>query len=40
MSRPEEVALNIRTIEAKIPAELWADLKGQGYVRKNAPVPA
>jgi D-threo-aldose 1-dehydrogenase len=40
MSRPEEVALNIRTIEAKIPTELWAELKGQGHVRKHAPVPA
>jgi D-threo-aldose 1-dehydrogenase len=40
MSRPEEVNLNVKTLGAKIPQGLWADLKAQGYLRKDAPVPA
>ncbi|MGH6874845.1 MAG: aldo/keto reductase, partial [Aestuariivirgaceae bacterium] len=40
MSRPEEIKLNVKTLEAKIPQELWADLKTQGYMRKDAPVAA
>jgi D-threo-aldose 1-dehydrogenase len=39
MSRPEEIHLNVKTLEAKIPQGLWADLKAQGYLRKDAPVP-
>jgi D-threo-aldose 1-dehydrogenase len=39
MSRPEEISLNIKTLEAKIPQELWADLKTHGHLRKDAPVP-
>jgi D-threo-aldose 1-dehydrogenase len=40
MSQPEEINLNVRTFDAKIPQGLWADLKAQGYLRKDAPVPA
>lgn len=40
MSRPEEVNLNVKTLEAKIPQRLWGDLQAQGYLRKDAPVPA
>ena len=39
MSRPEEISLNIKTLEAKIPQKLWADLKTHGHLRKDAPVP-
>ena len=39
MSQAEEINLNLRTLDAKIPQGLWADLKAQGYLRK-APVPA
>jgi D-threo-aldose 1-dehydrogenase len=40
MSRPEEVALNVKTLEARIPPKLWADLKAKGFLRQDAPVPA
>lgn len=39
-SRPEEVALNTRTLAAQIPAALWADLKAEGFIRAEAPTPA
>ncbi len=38
-SRPEEVALNQRTLAATIPDALWADLKAAGFIRADAPVP-
>ncbi|MBI2257092.1 MAG: aldo/keto reductase [Proteobacteria bacterium] len=38
-SRPEEVALNMRTLAADIPAALWTDLKSAGFIRTEAPVP-
>jgi len=38
-SRPEEVALNMRTLAADIPAALWSDLKSAGFIRAEAPVP-
>lgn len=40
MIQPEEIDLNVKTLEAKISPGLWADLKAQGYLRKDAPVPA
>jgi D-threo-aldose 1-dehydrogenase len=40
MIQPEEINLNVKTLEAKISPGLWADLKAQGYLRKDAPVPA
>lgn len=36
---PKEVALNVATLDAKIPAALWRDLKAAGLMRKDAPVP-
>lgn len=38
-SRPEEVSLNMHTLAADIPTALWADLKAQGFIRPEAPVP-
>ena len=37
---PEQITLNMRTISARIPAKLWADLQAGGFIRKDAPVPA
>ena len=36
---PEQVAANMQLLEARIPASLWSDLKSEGLVRTNAPVP-
>jgi D-threo-aldose 1-dehydrogenase len=36
---PKEVALNVATMSAKIPKGLWQDLKVEGLMRKDAPVP-
>ncbi len=35
---PREVAMNVRTMSAKIPKALWKDLKSEGLLRKDAPV--
>jgi D-threo-aldose 1-dehydrogenase len=40
MGRPEEVQRNVETLGARIPPALWTDLKTQGLMRKEAPVPA
>ncbi len=37
--RPEEVVSNIALMTTKIPAELWAELKHEGLLRQEAPVP-
>lgn len=37
---PKEVALNVKTMTAKIPKALWKDLKAEGLMHKDAPVPA
>jgi D-threo-aldose 1-dehydrogenase len=39
MSRAEEIGLNLNILKAKIPPALWVDLKTQGLMRKDAPVP-
>jgi D-threo-aldose 1-dehydrogenase len=36
---PKEVALNVKTISAKIPKALWHDLKAQGLVDPRSPTP-
>jgi D-threo-aldose 1-dehydrogenase len=36
---PKEVALNVATLDAKIPKALWKDLKTAGLLHTNAPVP-
>jgi hypothetical protein len=33
------VALNVKTMAAKIPKALWKDLKAQGLMHADAPVP-
>ncbi len=35
---PREVALNVKTMSAKIPKALWKELKAEGLVHKDAPV--
>lgn len=36
---PKEVALNAKTMSVKLPKALWKDLKAQGLLHPNAPVP-
>jgi len=36
---PKEVALNVATLDAKIPKALWKDLKAEGLLHAAAPVP-
>jgi D-threo-aldose 1-dehydrogenase len=36
---PREVALNVATMSAKLPKSLWAELKAEGLLRADAPVP-
>ena len=35
----KEVALNAKTMAAKLPKALWKDLKAEGLLRQDAPVP-
>jgi D-threo-aldose 1-dehydrogenase len=37
---PKEATAALDLLAAKIPVELWADLKAEGLVRADAPVPA
>ena len=37
-SSPKEVALNIKTLGARIPKALWKDLKARGLMHKDAPL--
>ena len=37
-AKPEEIALNMRTLAASIPKVLWADLKRERLLRDDAPV--
>jgi D-threo-aldose 1-dehydrogenase len=39
-SKPAEVARNLETLAAEIPAALWSDLKSAGLLRADAPVPS
>lgn len=38
--RPEQVARNAQTFRHPVPADLWAELKHEGLLRENAPVPS
>jgi D-threo-aldose 1-dehydrogenase len=38
MVSPKEVALNVKTMGAKIPKAFWKDLKSQGLLHEKAPV--
>ncbi len=37
---PSQVEANLHLLDAKIPIALWADLKSQGLLRVDAPVPS
>jgi len=37
---PEEVRQNVDTLNVTIPASLWSDLKAEGLVLADAPVPS
>jgi D-threo-aldose 1-dehydrogenase len=37
---PEEAARNVATMRVEIPAALWAELKAEGLLHRDAPVPA
>jgi D-threo-aldose 1-dehydrogenase len=37
---PAQVEANLKLLDAKIPPALWEDLKSQGLIRNDAPVPA
>lgn len=39
MRSPAEVTRNIETLTAPIPADFWAELKGEGLLRADAPTP-
>lgn len=39
-ARPEEVVQNIASLQAAIPSSFWSDLKSQGLIDSQAPVPA
>ena len=36
---PEEVRQNMSSLNAAIPAAFWSDLKSEGLLRADAPVP-
>jgi D-threo-aldose 1-dehydrogenase len=37
---PHEIARNVELITARVPTDLWAELKHAGLIRANAPVPS
>ena len=39
-ARPSEVAANVAALRAPIPAGFWSDLKAEGLLLSDAPVPA
>jgi D-threo-aldose 1-dehydrogenase len=39
-ARPEEVTQNVASLSAPIPSGFWSDLKAQGLIHPEAPVPA
>jgi D-threo-aldose 1-dehydrogenase len=39
-SSPEQQARNIRLMQTPIPAQLWGDLRSEGLIRADAPVPS
>jgi D-threo-aldose 1-dehydrogenase len=38
-SNPDEVRQNVEIFETPIPIGLWSDLKSQGLIRQDAPIP-
>ncbi len=39
-SGEEQIVADYTSMQTKIPAELWAELKAQNLIEQNAPVPA
>lgn len=39
-SRPGQVLRNVEAFQLPIPSDLWSDLKAEGLLRRDAPVPA
>ena len=39
-SSPAQQARNVEAFQTAIPGELWAELKDEGLLRQDAPVPA
>lgn len=37
--RPGQVADNVRALAEAIPATFWAELRAEGLIDRNAPVP-
>ena len=37
---PDQVRRNVAAFHHPIPADLWAELKAEGLLRSDAPVPA
>ena len=37
---PDEVRQNVAIFETPIPSALWSDLKAEGLIRADAPIPA
>lgn len=40
MVSPAEVQANVTVLETPIPMDLWSDLKGEGLIRPDAPLPS
>ncbi len=38
--QPEEVRANLAVFQTQVPAALWSDLRGEGLVRADAPLPS
>jgi D-threo-aldose 1-dehydrogenase len=38
-SGPHEVRRNVEILHTPVPGALWSDLKGEGLIRADAPVP-
>jgi len=38
-AKPEELVANIASLDAGIPAQFWSDLKSEGLIDSDAPVP-
>ncbi|MGE9271336.1 MAG: aldo/keto reductase, partial [Verrucomicrobiales bacterium] len=36
----DQVEQNIASMKVKIPGDFWADLKSQGLIAQNAPIPS
>jgi D-threo-aldose 1-dehydrogenase len=36
----QQILADYTSMQTKIPAEFWADLKAQNLIEQNAPVPA